>query len=105
MATFSEVVRQFRRRCKEGCANCPLTKQQDNCWEYAAKNPAVFEEWVMDWAKAHPEPVYPTWIEWLREMKIVGSGFSVVPLSINDSIYAQIPEDIAKKLGLKPKEG
>lgn len=107
MAEFSEIVRQFRRMCKDGCAKCLLKNKQYNsynCREYAYENPAMFEQIVMEWAKENPEPVYPTWIEWLREMKIIESGVSLVPMSVNDSIYAQIPADIAKKLGLKPKE-
>ena len=89
MAGFSEVVRQFRRMCKDGCAECPLMKEQDDCWDYAKKHPAVFERRVMDWAEAHPWTKYPTWAEWLRDMNIHGMD--------------TIPADIAEKLGIKPK--
>lgn len=103
MAEFSEVVRQFRRICKDGCVKCPMLKEHGDCWERAREEPEEFERRVMEWAEEHPEPVYPTWIEWLRDMKIIESGIGVVPMCVNDSIYAQIPEDIAKNLGIKPK--
>ena len=46
----------------------------------------------MEWAEAHPEPEYPTWVEWFNSMGGVDCG-------------EPIPADIAEKLGIKPKEG
>ena len=58
----------------------------------------------MQWAAEHPDPVYPTWGEWLVKMGVaeIGSGM----LGIQPAIAEQpIPADIAGKLGVKPKEG
>ena len=40
---------------------------------------------VQQFLKDHPEPIYPTWIDWLR-----------------DNGSKPIPEEIAKKLGVEP---
>ena len=91
MAEFSEVMKQFDRLCvSSSCPGCPL---EGNCdMAYARDYPQVFEERVMEWAKAHPPgPVYPTWGDWLDHS--------------NQLLHNRIPAGIAKKLGIKPREG
>jgi hypothetical protein len=71
---------------------------------------------VMLWASEHPEPVYPTWIEWLKKFGIISfepdfhSLLSAYPtrtnsvkVYINEEGGKPIPADIAQKLGLQPK--
>ena len=63
----------------------------------------------MSWAAEHPEPVYPTWGDWLAEIGLISWGNN------GDGVYSvmvptfkmctKIPADIAQKLGLQPKEG
>ena len=54
----------------------------------------------------HPEPVYPTWGEWLEDMMCDLSAPIETPQSVNVWMYqTPIPADIAVKLGIKPKEG
>ena len=74
-------------------------------------DPDVIERETMAWAAEHPEPVYPTWGEWLEKqgiVKLVNSdryeedGLKVYMLL--ESVENQIPADIAEKLGLQPKE-
>ena len=90
MAEFSEVMRQFNRlRNSNACKECPM---EGHCGMDEAKLvPDAFEKIVMDWAEAHPEPVYPTWLEWLDNN--------------NRLLRDRIPADIAEKLGIRPKEG
>lgn len=77
---------------------------------------AEFQE-VMDWAKAHPEPRYPTWKEWWRR-EFPNADTDIAPCMFGvrerfgctsgncDKCRAQpIPADIAEKLGIKPIGG
>ena len=64
---------------------------------------AAINEWMEEQDAEHPEPVYPTWGEWLIQIGVaqIGSGM----LGIHPTMAVQpIPADIAQKLGLKPKE-
>jgi hypothetical protein len=67
---------------------------------------------VAAWAAEHPEPVYPTFGEWLEKQGIVKlvncdryekDGRKVYMLL--ESVENQIPDNIAQKLGIEPKEG
>ena len=98
MAEFCEVMKQFKRSCPDGqcssatdCAMYPACNI-GQCRKIAFERPAEFERRVMEWAEAHPEPEYPTWVEWFNSMGGVDCG-------------EPIPADIAEKLGIKPKEG
>ena len=63
---------------------------------------------IMSWAADHPEPVYPTWAEWLMEHGLVyasDSAYMKPWFVVNQRrIEKPIPDDIAQKLGIKPKE-
>lgn len=66
---------------------------------------ADVEKNVTAWAAEHPEPVYPTWEEWLITQGVIkenpngGVGYPMPKL------LEPIPADIAQKLGIEPKEG
>ena len=124
MAEFQEVIRQWGRMCKcNTCGNeedlpmCPIDcslglalcdELPHNWTEEAAEQ---FEAIVIKWAEEHPEPVYPTFAEWLyvsflkwcqanhpRRAKDEKAWF--------DYLYeTHIPANIAQKLGIKPVEG
>ena len=90
--------------------------------KYTYEELLVIEQTVMQWAKEHPEPQYPTWKEWQnenfpdapvemspcsfmsreRQGNIMGKGCEFLVCS--NCISAPIPADIAKKLGIRPKE-
>ena len=115
MAEFCEVMRQWRRMCgaNNSCGACRIVKENlpyTLCSEggiRSVENIADVELTIMSWAAEHPEPVYPSWLEYLmdtqpdcREAYKVG----------NDLLWrwmweAPIPADIAEKLGIEPKEG
>lgn len=114
MAEFVDVLRQFDRMCKTnaGCFNCPLHMPDgvsDECSIGAfANNPERIERKVMTWAAEHPEPVYPTWFDYLLSIGAIpksapaGGVYQWIVESIK---HNQIPEETAQKLGLEPKEG
>ena len=112
MADFVQTMKDWRRMCKtfttdddesccEGCPIMALEIDEHGC-------DAIFSEWadkadweevedvIETWAAEHPEPVYPSWYEYLTDMYIATWNM------IKDK---SIPADIAEKLGLQPKEG
>ena len=132
MAEFQEVMRQAKRMCKA----------QNNCYECSAnvicnvnechkriscvasisdyKN---VERIVMNWAAEHPEPRYPSWNEWQKQIapeatnpinacafmsrmeKEKAYGYSACAVSCAECGNRPIPADVAEKLGIKPIGG
>ena len=123
MAEFQEVCKHLKRMCErygDNCIKCPLG-DKDYCslsaGDRTAETYKKAEEVIMTWAAEHPEPVYPTWIEWLKKFGIISfepdfhSLLSAYPtrtnsvkVYINEEGGKPIPAEIAQKLGLKPKE-
>lgn len=111
MAEFQEVMRQFNRMCEfyhskspcpKCCTNCPLNGSDgisERCKIDAFVNDSEWiEREIMSWAAEHPEPVYPTWYEYLNKM--YGAAFGDLRVIGRQPISA----DIAQKLGIEPKE-
>ena len=103
MAEFGEIMRQLRRRCNTFHSECKVCGMGDFCPDEVCVDMLTdsdidrLEKSVMEWAKEFPEPVYPTWAEYLMHV-------------YQDVSYARIlgetiPADIAQKLGIEPKEG
>lgn len=104
MAEFQEVMRQWVRARKATASNLdgnvlsvyPLEDYDDRLIADIEKN-------VMAWAAEHPEPVYETWLEFIKRFETGGRK------SDDDFIYwmaiTSIPADIAQKLGIEPKAG
>ena len=127
--SFQEVMHQFDRMCKAnpGCFNCPLHhsnyySDDESHIVVFVRYPEKIEQTVMSWAADHPEPVYPTWGEWLMEQMVIAermrpkydytNGERTYELertgeyiAIDSEMKKQIPADIAEKLGIEPKEG
>lgn len=115
MAEFQEVMKEWVRSRKAINENklscCPLEMFSD---DYIAN----IEKEVMAWAAENPEPVYPTWREWLIKLGIVSfeADFcalldtrpttlaNTVRAYINEEGSKPIPADIAERLGIEPKE-
>jgi hypothetical protein len=57
----------------------------------------------MKWATEHPEPVYPTWGEYLEKVIPHGSRETALTFAIF-AMNHPISADIAEKLGIEPKE-
>ena len=113
MAEFAEVCSQWRRMCKSfgddaaksyrPCMEkCPVGSSPV-CGELCEATPEdikKFEAAVMKWAAEHPEPVYPTWAEYLTSIGVYPKGWEMYQTPLK----SEIPADIAQKLGLEPKE-
>lgn len=114
MAEFQEVMRQWGRYCKaytdnhnDDCSGC-LFEADGSCNSYAKDNAETAEQIeknVMAWAAEHPEPVYPTWAEWLEAVGVVSVNLDKGLILMKPKIKNPIPADIAEKLGIEPKEG
>ena len=105
---FVQTMKDWRRMCKafttnnECCDGCPIMALEID--EYGCD--AIFSEWadkadwdevedvIETWAAEHPEPVYPTWENWLTTLGVQ---------SYNE-LSKPIPADIAEKLGIELKE-
>jgi len=132
MAEFQEVMRQWKRLCIEmghrygvnACANCPCSQDEDAICDAIYDTPKdtnwpFIEIAVVSWAADHPEPVYPTWAEWLNSMGFTKHdtgqfcvrmpnqySYEVEEVDIlNEFAYKPIHADIAQKLGIAPKKG
>ena len=127
MAEFSEVMRQAQRMCdhrrKRGltCIDCDaLHICGFKIWDVGLDTLCADADAVMAWAAEHPEPVYPTWGEWLMEQMVIAermrpkydytNGERTYELertgeyiALDSEMKKQIPADIAEKLRLKPK--
>ncbi len=116
MAEFAEVMRQWGRHCNgytenhnDECDGCPL-EIDGSCNSYAKDNAQYaerIEKYIMSWAAEHPEPVYPTWEDWLKEMGLIfweNNVDDVYPVMVPTfKMFTQIPADIAQKLGIEPR--
>lgn len=105
-------MKQKKRMCNSIlCCKCDIFhlsgENISNCPQFISNNPGKAEKIIMAWAADHPEPVYPTWVEYLV-------GIGVIPHEIrletadalmDTHLLKPIPADIAEKLGLQPKEG
>lgn len=65
MAEFKEVMRQYKRMCDSclHCVGCPFKELNlNNCYPSSCDEEEldIWETSVMDWARTHPEPKYPT---------------------------------------------
>jgi hypothetical protein len=126
VAEFIDVIHTIQRICKKNegqCSVCILG-------EYACPNNARFdkteeaafrelEDAVVEWAEENPEPVYPTWEEWLQSIGVMESSEGLLRRIQGQLLIDGIPAhavptskvlrpmdaDIAQKLGIEPKEG
>lgn len=113
MAEFQVVMRQYKRMCEcSTCDNCPFCVDM-YCDDFLKTDPVSAERIILEWAAEHPEPRYPTWLEWWiekfpdAEERVAMCNFTQCPRPgdpdhCNECINSPIPADIAKKLGIEP---
>lgn len=113
MADFKDIMRDWKRMCDyysqdddSCCQACPITLAGKDCYTiYEVDDAAYFdgiESVVSKWAEEHPVE-YPYMIDVLQEVFNMPNGLS--SMNIWEWINTiHIPADIAKKLGIKPKE-
>lgn len=120
MAEFVQIMKDLRRMCiaaDDGpdttkCGNCPLGENRLCSFEISDIDDYELQEaetCITTWAAEHPEPVYPTWGEWLNSLHVVGVHAMQAPSQnlyypIEDKMNTPIPADIAQMLGIEPKE-
>lgn len=131
MAEFLEVMRQVHRMCAAyTCIDCPLCSEgmPVECMmkfgkQHTKEEYTQAEQIVMRWAKEHPEPRYPTWREWVetcfptaedqicphifmsdKEWTQHMNGKRCFEVECSQCLLNPIPADIAKKLGVRPRE-
>lgn len=115
MAEWKEVIHNVKRicelregkcgTCRLGAFGCPNNSRFDMTDE---KEFDRFAEEVMQWAKDNPEPVYPTWREYLESIGVIvpRKNYTVMDayaLIIGQINTTRISTDIAWKLGLQPR--
>lgn len=122
MAEFVEILRIRRRICDSStCDTCHILKDApsyQSCGELMSKDPYLYEKICLDWADTHPEPVYPTWVEW-HKTAFPNSDFIPNPCHFIHCIYSDkcefdfknircplasqhIPAAIAEKFHINP---
>ena len=118
MAEFSEVMRQARRMCASyaKCVDCPAIEACGSKGYFVINDIVEFERIVLNWVAENPEPQYPTWAEWHKENFPNASAiFTPCTFASTSELGCAktncracksfpIPADIAKKLGIRPKE-
>lgn len=110
--SFQEVMRQYKRMCRgKAYSACDFYKfkmslsQQMACLRFLKEYPVEAEALVMNWAAENPEPVYPTWGEWLMSIGVINGVHPYGAIDALGNLKQPIPADIAQKLGIEPKEG
>lgn len=114
MSDFVKTMRDWRRMCDTfidqygaDCGkHCPLY-YLETCGAIREVENGTYDniaETVEAWAAENPEPVYPTFMEWLIDIGVLCSRpmYSIIADKIATT---HIPADIAEKLGLRPKGG
>lgn len=119
MAKFIEVIHEWARMCKtysntNDRIKCPMARSSicgcisdDN----GASNRKIseaeaskIEADIMSWAAKHPEPVYPTWEEWLITQGVIKENQNGGVGYPTRKLLESIPVNIAEKLRIEPKE-
>ncbi len=116
MPDFITVMKEWRRMCTActdegmkdglGCVKHCMIARNSVCGDIeSASNSDIIkaEQTIMQWAREHQEPVYPSWDEWLTEILGLNEHFTLE--EAESAMKQPIPPDIAEKLGLEPKEG
>ena len=115
MADFVQTMKDWRRMCKayttdddSCCYGCPVVDfHEHGCGAIFEMDDGTdwerYEGQIREWAAEHPVE-YPYMIDVLQDVFNMPNGLS--PMNIWEWINTiRIPDDIAQKLGLQPKEG
>ena len=117
MADFVQTMKDWRRMCKHysdesmkdgqhSCADmCPLGHNTACCMIDDALDSDIEDmaNAIAQWVEEHPEPVYPTWGEYLKKVISHPSGGTTLSFALY-AMQQPVRADIAEKLGVEPKE-
>ena len=115
MADFVQTMKDWKRMCNAigqedeytACDKCDLRlfgcpaiyeKECDSAnWNHV-------ERVVAKWAAEHPEPVYPSWYEWLSSISIVPNELppEQAVMVTDIGLLKKIPAETAQRLGIEP---
>ena len=122
MAEFGAVMHDWSRMCKHFWSGDPTVKCSKDCplneiWCPCMNEPVMdagkfdaekLESVVTEWAAEHPEPVYPTWREWLLQQGVIRAGTETrngfTYQTVADKLFDPIDAKTAEKLGIPPVE-
>lgn len=111
MAEFTEVVKKYRRMINAWRKNGYVPEKDIRVAEldiskFNETAALWFEEYVMYWAKQYPEKKYPSWADYLHNIGVLLKYLphEALPCIYQDLVRKEIPEHIAKKLGIEPLE-
>lgn len=108
-----DFLKSWKRMCNSmtemnGCEDCPIVKNTHDarCGDMPGEIHDVesIAREVEKWAAEHPEPIYPTWMEWLAA-NVPGADAESIYDAVQVLNRTRIPADTAQKLGVEPKEG
>lgn len=119
MAEFVQTMKDWRRMCitaNDGsdtikCYNCPMGESRLCTFEISDMGDHELQEaetFITAWAAEHPEPVYPTWWTYMCMIGVIPEMLgdkTLGEVTIESLMHTHIPDDIAQKLGVEPKEG
>ena len=107
MAEFVQTMKDWIRMCGsfKSCSDCPMMDADG--WAHVlcseggiqSAKPEIAEKVIASWAAEHPEPVYPTWFEWMKSIGVLHTDQTLC----HRGLEKPIPADIAEKLGIEPK--
>ena len=106
MSDFVQTMKDWARMCASmqgglaKCDNCPLFKVLCQYRPNEKVDLVSAEKIIEKWAKENPEPVYPTWYEWLNQIGVLGTAALGAGYVSDRLCTMHIPADIAQKLGL-----
>ena len=116
MSDFVKTMKDWRRMCvarsklrgDQACYGCRL--EDFGCLaiyeDKDDKDYSIVEREVSAWAAEHPEPIYPTWGDWLIKQGVLKAGTTTMHgitwQPVGDNLFEPIPANIAEKLDLKP---
>lgn len=124
MAEFTEIMHQAKRMCTAHDSyciydDCPLADGEE-CRLNVNMDGEDYNELeciIMDWAKEHPESVYPTWADSWKQLfpaaKYVPCPDNYFGTDSHRGCYdncnqcqaSPMPAEIAERLGIKPMGG
>ena len=67
---------------------------------WSLNHPIQAEDFVATWTKEHPEPIYPTFGEYLRDMANHDNALSKLPLT--ELLDTPMPEKVAEQYKVVP---
>ena len=122
MGEFQAVMHDWIRMCKHFWSGDPNDDCSENCplvhvWCPMVDKPmmnvddvdaARLEAVVTKWAAENPEPIYPTWGEWLLKQGVINAGtetrYGFTYQTVNAKFFEPMDAEIAEKLGVEPVE-